>query len=202
MAIAPKLSIVIPIHNMNDGAFFLWRNIKALMRQSFQDFEIVITEAGEMAENTNAGVKKARGEIIKIIYLDDYLAHPDALKVIVENFTADTKWLVTGCLHQQKGEAPKNPHYPEWNDQMAHGANAIGSPSVLAFRRENALYFDETLTWLLDCDLYRRFYDLHGPPVFLNDLNVVLGIGSHQMTNIITDERKTEEHSYLMKKYV
>ena len=93
----PKISICIPTHNMDNADFFLVRLIKSLQTQTFRDFEIVITKDGAMAENTNATIKKAKGEIIKILYMDDYLAHPDSLKNIVGNFKGG--WLATGCVH-------------------------------------------------------------------------------------------------------
>ena len=198
----PKLSICIPIHDMQGGSFFLWRTIQALMSQSFQDFEIVITQAGKMAENTNTGIKKARGEIIKILYLDDYLAHPDALKNIVEAFEDEkVQWLVTGCLHQHGNEVPHSPHYPEYTENLSTGNNRIGSPSVLSFRNKEPLLFDERLSWLLDCDLYQRLHDRYGEPTILNDLNIVIGLGAHQTTHLLPETEKLAEHEYLNEKY-
>ena len=197
----PKISVVIPIHNMANGAFFLWRAVNSIMNQSFKDYEIVIVREGEMAPNTNAGIKKATGEIVKILYLDDYLAHPDSLKDIVGAFSTETQWVVTGCLHQRTDGEVESPHYPTWNDELHTGKNSIGSPSVLSFRNKGHLLFDETLTWLLDCDLYKRYYDQYGPPTILNDLNVVIGTGDHQSTYLISNERKTQEHEYLIKKH-
>lgn len=213
---SPKVSVVIPIHNMQNGDFFLWRSIQALMKQTFQDFEIVITQEGKMAKNTNAGITRARGEIIKILYLDDYLAHPNALQKIVDKF-GESQWLVTGCLHQatetgEKGfyvddylsnfyEDPHSPHYPEYTDDIHTGNNRIGSPSVLAFRNEGHLLFDEEMSWLLDCDLYKRYYATYGAPTILKDLNVVIGIGPHQTTHNLSDHEKQAEFNYLNKKY-
>src|SRR3990167_1783291 len=104
----PKISICIPTHNMDNADFFLVRLIKSLQTQTFRDFEIVITKDGAMAENTNAAIKKAKGEIIKILYMDDYLAHPDALKNIAENFKGG--WLATGCVHDFGDGVLKEPH--------------------------------------------------------------------------------------------
>ena len=186
---------------MEDGNHFLWRLIQSIMAQTFKDYEIIITQEGSMPLNSNAGIKKARGEIIKILYLDDYLAHKDALKEIVDAFSPETQWLVTGCLHQFTGGPQEDPHYPQWNDELYTGKNSIGSPSVLSFRNEGHLLFDESLTWLLDCDLYKRYYDQYGPPTILNDLSVVIGTGEHQSTYLISNERKAQEYEYLINKY-
>lgn len=187
--IRPKISCVIPIHDMKGGADFLWKTINSLMEQTFQDFEIVIVKEGTMPENTNAGIKRARGELIKILYLDDHLAHKDALKDIVEAMDAnkDKNWLITGV---------NNNIYPYWTNDINTGNNKLGSPSALTIRNGLNVYFDEKLTWLLDVVLYIELYKKYGPPIILNGVNVIIGIHDGQMTNLISDERKKQEHEY------
>ncbi len=203
----PYLSIVIPIHaGMKNGDYFLWRSIQSIMNQSFKDYEIVIVQEGKMAENTNAGIRKAQGEIIKILFLDDYLAHKDALQVIVENFKDEDMWLATGCLHQRTGardfyEDPHSPHYPTYSEDIHTGNNTIGSPSVVAFRSGLDLFFDEELSFLLDCDLYKRLHEAYGEPRLVNDLNVVIGLHDGQTSNTMPDSEKLEEFNYVISKH-
>ena len=147
-----------------------------------------------MPVTSNAVIRAAKGEIIKVLYLDDYLAHKDAQKNIVEAFTGG--WLVTGCEHDN-GQQRFNPHFPEWNNQVPDGLNSIGSPSVLAFENNEPLLFDERLSWLLDCELYGRLYKRYGMPTIVNDINVVIGLGSHQMTHKLTDEEKEAEYKLI-----
>jgi glycosyltransferase involved in cell wall biosynthesis len=191
----PKLSIVIPIHDMKGGAQFLWDSINVLAEQSFQDFEIIITKEGLMAENTNAGIKRARGEYIKILYLDDRLAHKEALQDIVNALDADPDagWLIT---------AVDNNLHPYWTEDIESGNNKLGSPSALTIVNDDPLLFDENMSFLLDCDYYKRMQEKYGDPIILDDrVNVIMGIGDHQMTNILTDEDKNGEFRYLRKKY-
>jgi hypothetical protein len=82
----PKISVCIPTHNMANKDFFLERALHSVRMQTFQDFEIVVTEHGKMAENTNFAIKKATGTLVKILYMDDWLAHPNALEEIWANF--------------------------------------------------------------------------------------------------------------------
>lgn len=199
----PKISIVVPIHEtMKNGDFFLWRLTQSVMKQSFRDYELVIVQEGKMAENTNAGIKKAKGELIKILYLDDYFAHRDSLKYIVDAFGDEDQWLVTGCLHQRDSETSHSPHYPEYVGDIHTGNNQIGSPSVLTVRNEGHILFDENMSYFLDCDLYRRYYDMYGLPIILDDLNVVIGIGDHQTSSLMKEEEKLAEFNYIMNKYV
>lgn len=184
------ISIVIPIHNMKNKDFFLDRCLASVREQSYQDYEIIITEKGKMAENTNSGIREAKGELIKILFMDDWFAHKDALKDIINNFKKDDIWMITGCN--------TNPH-PYWTDDIETGNNRLGSPSALTMRGKH--YFDETLSWLLDCDLYRRLYNQHGAPKILDSVNVNIGVGDHQMTHILTNEEKLLEHKYMQDKW-
>jgi len=186
----PKISICIPTHSMKNKDFFLERALKSIREQTFQDFEIVITNKGKMAENTNASIKEATGELVKILYIDDWLAHRNALQDIVDNFEGE--WLITG--------ADTNPH-PRWTNDIETGNNKLGSPSALTMRRKTALLFDERMSWLLDCDLYKRMYDKYGLPVILDSIGVNIGIHDGQMTNILTDEEKLLEHNLIKEKY-
>lgn len=191
----PKISICIPVYDMPNSDFFLKRCLDSIEKQTFTDFEVVITQDGKMAENTNSAIKKAKGELIKILFMDDFLAHENSLQKIVDCFAG--RWLVTGCDNDLNSE----PHLPSWNDQMISGVNTIGSPSVLTIKNEDPLLFDENMTWLLDCDYYQRMYKKFGVPLFLNDINVTIGVGDHQATNLMGDQVKINEHIMMQQKY-
>jgi hypothetical protein len=186
----PKISIAIPTHKMKNGDFFLKRCLDSIREQTYQNYEIVITDKGKMAQNTNRAIKQCTGELVKVMYMDDYFAHKDALKNIVENF--EGYWMITG--------ADTNPH-PYWTNDIEEGNNKLGSPSALTMRKGLGVLFDERLSWLLDCDLYRRLYDIYGEPTILDEVNVKIGIHDGQMTNILTDEEKLAEHNLMKEKY-
>lgn len=219
-----KITIALPTHNMKNKEFFLRRSLDALSDQSFKDFDVIVSDNSDdlileeiikkeypeltiayyrnpikgMAQNTNFAIEKCTGEIIKILYLDDYLAHKKSLQDIVDMltprwFSTQKHWLISAVDNNLK---------PYWTDNIHTGRNKLGSPSALAFRNKGfRIYFDEELTWLLDCDYYKRMHKIYGKPIILNKVNVNIGVGEHQMTNIITNERKEWEFNYLKKKY-
>lgn len=182
---------------MPNGEFFLNRLKKSLHEQTYQDWELVITKEGKMAENTNAAIRQADGEIIKVLYMDDYFAHDHALQDIVDAF--EGKWLVTGCLHDD-GQVVGEPHVPLWNSQI-HLNNTIGSPSVLTIENKEPLMFDERMSWTLDADYYKRLHERYGEPTILPSMNVVIGVGEHQMSHILTDPQKQKEQRMIQKKH-
>lgn len=194
----PKISIVIPTHNMDKADFFLRRLMQSLEAQTYRNFEIVITKDGKMAENTNAGIKKSKGDIIKIVYMDDYLAHRESLENLVKNWKGG--WLATGCLHDAGDGNLFNPHPPSFHG-ISDGQNTIGSPSVVAFENKDPLLFDENMTWLLDVDYYQRLYKRYGAPTLVDSMDVVIGVHPGQMTHILTNEEKANEEKYFNEKH-
>lgn len=191
----PKVSICVPIHDMKDGDKFLWRLVNSLTEQTFKDWELIITKDGRMAENTNAGIKRARGEYVKIIYLDDYFSNPDALTRMVEFMdVCRNQWLIVG--------ADTNPK-PSWTEDIETGNNKLGSPSALMFRNNfgRNLLFDEEMSWLLDCDLYKRLHEIYGEPALFEEVMIRIGQGDHQMTHILSYQEKLAEHKYIRQKH-
>ena len=188
-----KVSIVVPFHWMKNWQFFLVRCLESIQEQSFMDYEVILTKTGTMPINTNRAMSCAEAELIKVLYMDDYFAHPNALRDIVDNFTPDTEWMITGV--------DTNPE-PKWTDDIETGNNKLGSPSALTIRRANIQdSFDERMSWLLDCDYYKRLHESFGEPKILSGVNVNIGTGDHQMTHILTDEEKMAEHELIKQKY-
>ena len=144
-----------------------------------------------MAQNTNESMRNANGEIIKILYMDDYFANENSLQIINNNFRGS--WMVTGCEHFD-GDKQYGVHYPKYNKKILFGFNTIGSPSVLSLKNEGIIFFDENMTWVLDCDYYVRLYKKYGKPTVLNEINVIIGTGKHQMTQILPNFKKIKEH--------
>ncbi len=195
----PKVSVAIPYYaKMPNAEFLMNRCLESIKRQTFTDYEIVITDTGNMAENTNNAIRASKGEIIKILYMDDYLTE-DALERIVEAFKGN--WLVTGCMHDSGNGELYNPHLPEWTDDIETGNNRIGSPSVIAVRNGLDIYFDEKMNWLLDVDFYKRMEQKYGEPDYLYEYCTVIGTGDHQTTNIMSSDEKLSEQTYLHEKH-
>ena len=188
------------MHWMKDWSWFLTRCLVSIEDQAFKDYEIIITKSGKMAENTNAGIKKATGEIIKILYMDDRLAHPDSLKNIADNFKGG--WLATGCVHDLGDGVFRHPHLARYEGVLPGPKilNTIGSPSVVAIENKDPLLFDESMTWVLDIDYYQRLFKRYGEPTILDSYDVVLGCGDHQVTNILSKEDKESEEQYFINK--
>lgn len=221
------ISICIPTYEMHGKALeLLTRSFNMLKKQTYKNFEVIISDNSEdgvvktlcensdyeslnikyskngrkgLAPNINEAMKKADGKLIKILFMDDFFADENSLQDIVNNFKGD--WLVTGCGHDKGDGKIINTHYPIYNKNVHLGKNTIGSPSVLTIRNENIFFFDENLSWVVDCDYYKRLYDKYGKPDILNKINVIIGIGKHQTTNHLDNNVKQKEYLYIENRY-
>ena len=196
----PKLTIAIPYYDTPKTAFFLSRLFSTLSKQTFTDYEIVLTNEPGMAHNHNAAMLKGKGEIIKLMQMDDYFADGNSLQDIIDNFKGE--WMITGCAHTEDGHDKLfNQNHPEWTDDIFTGNNKLGGLSTLAVRRETLMLFDESLMWTLDCDLYKRYKDKYGLPTILDKINVIVDVGDHRVTRNLDADFKIKEMLRLIKKY-
>ena len=227
-----KVSVVIPAYDMHGhGGKFLDFSLNKLYEQTYQNYEVVISDhsnqnqndvenvcrywknkkrmpvnyirneykRGSSSANVNMGIKNATGDIVKILFQDDFLFDLNSLEVTVEAFEqSENYWLVSACEHSNDGQTFYRPFYPKYHDRIQYGENTISSPSVLSFRNKDNQYFDENLIWLMDVEYYKRLHDNFGEPIILNTITVVNRVGEHQVSNtVVNDNIKRNEFIYV-----
>lgn len=197
-----KISIAIPYHDTPSTAFFLTRLLKSIEQQTFKDYEIVLLKKGKMGETYNECIRKSNGEYIKLMGMDDYFNHKDALADLVSAFQMrpNAWWVIASCLHTD-GVSVGNLHVPEWNNKLYIGFNTIGGFSCVTIRNKDVPLISEELDWIIDVDWYWRIYQQHGLPYVITNPNVVIGVGPHQTTNHLSDDQKQKEVDYAKEKY-
>jgi glycosyltransferase involved in cell wall biosynthesis len=225
------ISIAMPTYeSFGRGVEFLEKHFEMFQKQTYQDFEVVISDhsldkdieefcskyrnqininyernphnRGNFTDNTNRAIKRCKGDIVKVLFQDDFLRDEDSLKKINDSFEHDIGWLVTSCEHTHNGVDFVRRHDPVYNDKIYTGNNTIGNPSVLAMaNKEDMPLFDERFVWAVDVDLYKRLHDKYGPPKILNEVTVVIRLWNRQMTHLISPARKNEEIYYSTRKH-
>ena len=160
-------------------------------------------ERGSSSANINNAIRSSTGKYIKFLFQDDFLYCADAIEKTVKAFEKepDKKWLVSACEHSNDGKILYRPFYPRYHDDIHLGNNTISSPSVLAIRNENVLYFDNKLIWLMDVEYYKRLHETFGAPVILNSITVVNRTWDSQLSNTISQEIKNKELEYVKETY-
>ena len=223
-----RVSYCIPTHDHARCEQYMFDILYALAHQSYKDFELCISHQGDekrilralddywdllnitykrapqgnISTNTNNAMKMAEGDIIKILYSDDFILTSNLTEELDKAFTSDVKWAVTGFAHTlDNGRTHYNPKIPVYNDRLLEGVNTLSSPSILAVRNDLEEYFDENLIMLMDCDMYYRLYSTLGNPVVLKDIHI--SNREHQnQTQRSNEHLIPEEIDYLKKKHL
>tara|TARA_B100002019_G_scaffold123483_1_gene106263 strand:- start:517 stop:1227 length:711 start_codon:yes stop_codon:yes gene_type:complete len=197
-----KMSIAIPTwENNGRGAEFLEDLLSTIEIQTLTDYEVIVSDhsednsvknvvkfyekkgmnikhvrntenRGNGPANTNAAIEQCTGEVVKVMFQDDFFYDDEALEKIYNALMeSDSDWLVCGCNHTRSdGRDFYWTLMPTWNNELLKGVNSISSPSVMAFKREKVSErFDENLSMMMDCEMYYRLDKLHGQPVYLHD---------------------------------
>jgi glycosyltransferase involved in cell wall biosynthesis len=216
----------------NLGATFLHFNLSKILFQTYDNIEVIISDhskddsilnickdfsgrgleilhirnenmIGNSSANLNEAIKLAKGDIIKVIFQDDFLYHDRSIEDIVKVYQKDDsiKWLVTSCCHTENGSTYYNYMDPEYTENILDGNNRISSPSVLSFvNSEDKLLFDTDFVWLMDCDYYYRMYQKYGKPYYLKSTNVVNRHWGGQLTKTLSSEIMGREHKLILEK--
>jgi glycosyltransferase involved in cell wall biosynthesis len=171
-----------------------------LKYQTLQDFEVVISDQstdtktlevvqkhsdklkiryitdfynrGKAACNINQAMKYAEGDIIKILYEDDFFVTQHALQIIDDAFVAGAKWTINGFTHTQDKKEFFNTKPSYYQDSVLLGRNSIGNPSNISVLNSEKIYMDENILYVVDCEYYYRLKQNLGLPVQLQNVLV------------------------------
>lgn len=157
-------------HSVNDDVLNACREYADVFEINYVKNE---DQRGQISANTNCALRNADGEILKVMFQDDFILTRTLVDELDKAFVDGVDWAVTGFAHTiDNGQTHYNPKLPQYNDRLLEGVNTLSSPSILAFRNGIDEYFDEKLTMLMDCDMYYRLYKYHGDPVVLKDYHI------------------------------
>jgi glycosyltransferase involved in cell wall biosynthesis len=195
-----NFEVVISDHSINSDIEDLCKAYSKDLNIQYHRYEV---KRGISSANLNNCIAKAQGEVIKILFQDDFLYDETSLENCVAHYLGNTNsWLVSACAHYKAGTGLYNPFYPKYHDNIQYGENTISSPSVLMFKNEDVEFFDENIFWLMDVDYYKRMYDKFGLPSICNYITVVNREHENQVTNTLaTQNIRQQELSYIKEKY-
>lgn len=230
-----KCSIAISTYEANGkGKELLSKNMSHIFIQDYDNIEIVISDQskdnvieeyikecreisrypiiyvrdenlGNSSQNINNAINHCSGDIIKIIFMDDFLSSKTSITKIVNEFkeNPDIKWLVNSYDHTKDYITFYRVIYPRYNKFMALGNNTIGCPSGLTIHSSVTERFNISLKWLMDCEYYYRLYTKYGEPhIYTKDVLVSTLLHDNQVTNTaITTNLINREKQYVYETY-
>jgi hypothetical protein len=201
-----------------------------LKMQSFQDFDIVISDQsndskildvvhehskdldikfmtdlanrGKTTANINKAMRYAEGEIIKIMFQDDFFVNFDALKIINNEFDKGAKWTINAFTHTFDKRQFFNTKCPYYQDSIITGRNSVGNPSNISVHRDARVYTDPELYYMFDCEYYWQLKQKNGMPVVISDVLVCSRLHpTSQSQNKDVVSLLEKEIQYCCKKY-
>ena len=212
-----------------NGPAFLHFSFDKLVRQTFKDFEAVISDQSRddgikkvceeyadrldvryfrekpeasPSDNNNNAMRRARGKLIKILFLDDFLYSDTSLEDIARDFDlSKDKWLLTASIHTRNGRDFFRSFYPRYDDEKILFKNTVSAPSVVTMLNDDPVLFDPRLVWWQDLDFYKRCYARWGQPKILNEIETAIRVHDSQMGNSSALKRREDEFRYILKKY-
>lgn len=221
------ISIAIPTYEAHgNGWLYLSELLNSISKQTFKDYEVIISDQSSdnkvkklcnfysdiinlqyfdsreipkgNSTNTNYAISKCNSDRIKILFQDDFFVDNMALEHFNNCFNNNSNWIVCGSFYCENFYSLSNMMIPKYTEDVWIGNNLISSPSVLAFKNKH--YFDENLIMLTDCDIYKRFYHLYGPPTIIETPLIYNRMHKDQMAHRYL-HLKENEVEYLKIKY-
>ncbi len=140
-------------------------------------------------ENWNEGLRKSTGDWIKPMHDDDWFQGPGSLGVyaqVSENTAASFAFSsFTNVYPDGSRRFIDNAGHVRMlnrNPEALIASNRIGPPSCILFRRDDSLFFDNQMKWLVDIDFYIRYLKAHGKALYISEPLVQIGISETQVT--------------------
>jgi len=230
----PFLSLCIPAYCHPE---FVERLLQSVQIQEYRDFEVIVsddspdTRVEEVCRiftknfpiryvhnshplgspaNWNLAISMAKGEWIKLIHADDWLATTDALQQFADaaGKHPEGAFIFSGFSKYQ-GETKFQAHVPGKREELklkhspldliAH--NFIGHPSVTLIPNRKAESYDEKVKWVVDLEYYLRQLNTL-VPVAIPAALINIGVHPGQVTqqSIRRPEIELPEHLYLIQK--
>ena len=160
------ISVIIPY---KEDRGHLWLCKKSIWEQTYQDFELIEAHGpGTLPENFNEGLRRAKGEFIKMVQDDDWLP-ADALNFLLFGI-GDAPWVV-GHVRQipEKGQPwIHKPPYLDFESQVKRYDMHMGSTMYRKDVLEEIGGMDETLTTGEEYDMHLKLLQKGFKPAYTN----------------------------------
>jgi hypothetical protein len=138
-----------------------------------------------ISSNLNESIFHSEADIVKIMFQDDFFIDSQLNDRIEECFRDEKYvWQCSTSLNYSEQEKRFIKRIiPALNMQLIEGYNSVGSPSSISFMRTAWPGADCELSWMMDCDIYLKFWHGFGLPFIDSVPSIVSRIHKHQTTN-------------------
>jgi glycosyltransferase involved in cell wall biosynthesis len=222
-----KISIIIPAYEAKGRAVELMSELfDSISNQTYKDYEIIVADhsldveienlckkynlninhfyndrgRGNSSINMNEGIKRATGDVIKVMHMDDVMINPHTLEHIAKGLEGNPNSMWGAVVFNHNYETGKNPGIRRVIVPSID--TVIGCPSVSFFRlnKDNPELFDENLIILNDHDMHQRLNKKYGLPIIIGDekkIYITIRMHDEQVSGWIGREKEQQEIEYL-----
>ena len=231
----PLISVCIPAYKRTQ---YVKRLLQSLSEQTYPNFEVILSDDSDddsveilakefesllnlhyyknekalgTPANWNFAIGKAKGEWIKLIHDDDWLASPDALQTFANATSTGKKFIFSSYTNffevgNRQQTVLLNRYWKRHlsiDPAILLAKNVIGPPSVTMLHASVKEKYDERLKWRVDTDFYERVLRTEKEFQFINKPLICVGISESQVTQscLYKPEVELPEGLILLDKY-
>jgi glycosyltransferase involved in cell wall biosynthesis len=158
------ISVIVPY---NEDRGWLGKCIDSIKNQTYKNFELIEAKGpGTLPENFNAGLRRAKGEFIKMVQDDDWL--PEAALQYLSEGIEDNAWLVGNVWQECTGRYIYKPPYLDFEKNLNRYALHMGSTLYRKDVLEAIGGMDETLETGEEYDMHLKLLSLYPIPGYID----------------------------------
>ena len=212
------ISICIPTYEANgSGVFFLKKNIESILKQTYKDLEIVVSDhskdneienyiknlksdkivylrntknIGYPAFNTNNAIQNSKGDYIKLMNMDDYMESETLLYDMLKGFELGYNWVLSSFKHFNYDiNNFYNPMTPKIIGDGKHLLMGVNTIGCPSVvLMPKDIFFDTEVEYMIDCELWYRLFKNFGLPFIVGNHGITIGTGNHTFSNQLTSK--------------
>jgi hypothetical protein len=207
-----NIEVVISDQSTNDDI----KNVCEKWKDDLDIKYLYFDGARRPSANCNNAMRNATGDIIKPMFLDDFFCNDNCIELFVDVFKShpNNKWAAISFGHLIIGENDDplrgngilvNIMTPVYHEEIHRGRNTLGCPSVIAIKNSDEfIFFDDTLSWLMDTEYYKRLHNDFGSPVIIKSEypSVCMRVHADSVSTSFNDKdnEKEKELQYVIEK--
>ncbi|WP_254411880.1 glycosyltransferase family 2 protein [Dyadobacter diqingensis] len=229
------ISICIPAYK---NPTLLKRCLNTVLEQTYSNIEVIITDDSPnedvanvvkkyndpriiyiknaiplgSPENWNEGLRRSKGEFIKIMHHDDWFANKDALRIFVETaLKTGSDFICSNCFNVHPDRKEKHSILKRFQKKWLQDptlilyANYVGNPSTTFFKRQTdqPVFFDQKSIWFVDVLFYYDYTRLYPKVAFIDEylIDTSAGLDTQITNSAISAKIAIGEFVYMCIKY-
>jgi len=158
------ISVIVPY---KEDRGYLTQCLNSIKAQTYKDYELIEAQGhGTLPQNFNWGLRRARGEFIKMVQDDDWLP-VNSLSLLMLGI-GDAPWVVGNVWQECSAPYIYKPPYLDFQSNLNHYAIHMGSTLYRKEILDEIGGMDETLTTGEEYDMHMKLLSIGYDPSYID----------------------------------